>query len=423
MTGVSQEITMRQYGSPILIDADGISAMALSPVQRSGSAESRGYDEAFIQRLVLNHPELLPLNEIDPTCVAPVPICDELPTRAGPVDVFMITPTGMPLLVECKLWNNPQARREVVGQIIDYAKELQKWSYEDLQRACAARKGADFELFNFMDSRTGSLDQKTFTDSVTRNLRDGRCVLLVVGDGIREGVEAIGEYLTGSGALQFSFGLVELPVFETTDGQRLVTPRTLAKTTIIGRYVFGFAPDGTPRITDDGSAAEDEQDEPVDEAKRLIGGENFGFWTDVLSALELDDRSQELAKPKTNETIYFWLPAPRGGTMIKDNWITLYLARSSNEAGIFFTGTRTGFGGEIARAMLPEVEDILEELGPEARQTEPKPGKINIGEAHVLGSLHDPNNRAELVGWMRERVNRYVNVFRPRVEAIAETLD
>lgn len=414
---------MRQYGSPILINADGKNTTLLSPVHRRGSAEVRGYDEAFIQRLVLNHPALLPLNEIDPTCVDPVPVCDELPTRAGPVDVFMITPTGMPVLVECKLWNNPQARREVVGQIIDYAKELQRWSYEDLQRACAARKGADFELFEFMASRTNSLDQKTFTDNVTRNLRDGRCVLLVVGDGIREGVEAIGEYLTSSGALQFSFGLVELPVFETSDGQRLVTPRTLAKTTIIGRYVFGLASDGAPRITDDGSTAEEEPAETMDEAKRLISGENIEFWTDVLAELELDDQSQELAKPKPNETIYFWLPASRGGTTIKDNWITLYLARSSNQVGIFFTGTRTGFGGEIARAMLPEIEDILEELGPESRQTEPKSGKINIGEAHALGSLQDPNNRAELVAWMRERVNRYVNVFRPRVEEIADALD
>lgn len=413
---------MRQYGSPILINADGRTATPLNPLQRSGNAETRGYDEAFIQRLVFNHPALLPLNEIDPTCIDPVPICDELPTRAGPLDVFMITPTGMPVLVECKLWNNPQARREVVGQIIDYAKELQRWSYEDLQRACAGRKGSDFELFRFMASHSASLDQKTFIDNVTRNLRDGRCVLLVVGDGIREGVEAIGEYLTASGALQFSFGLVELPVYETPSGERLVTPRTLAKTTIIGRYVFGFAPDGAPRITDHGATDEPEQDDTVDEAKRLISEENLAFWADVLGGLDLDDRSQELPKPKPNETLYFWLPANRGGTTIRDNWITLYLARSTNQIGIFFTGTRTGIGGEIARAMLPELEDIREELGPEARQTEPKSGKINIGEAHALGSLSDSDNRARLVEWMRERVNRYVNVFRPRVEVIAETL-
>lgn len=414
---------MRQHGSPIMLESDGSTVTPLVPVRRAGSAEARGYDEAFIQRLVLGHPALLPLNEIDPTCVDPIPVCDELPTRAGPVDIFMITPTGMPVLVECKLWNNPQARREVVGQIIDYAKELQRWSYEDLQRACAGRKGSNFELFEFVSSHADGLDQKSFVDSVTRNLRDGRCVLLVVGDGIREGVEAIGEYLTGSGALQFSFGLVELPVFETPTGQRVVTPRTLAKTTIIGRYVFGIAPDGAPRLIDDISVAETEGDDPPSEAKRLVSEENLAFWTDVLANLELDDTSQELAKPKAYETLQILLPAQRGGTTIRDNWVTLYLSRSSNQAGVFFTGTRTGFGGEIARAMLPEIEDLLEELGPEARQTEPTSGKINIGEARVLGSLSDPANRKALVDWMRERLNRYVNVFRPRVEAIAETLD
>lgn len=407
---------------PLILDSEGREAFRLIPVGMAGSAERRGYDEAFVQRLVLNHPVVLPLTEIDPTCVDPIPVCDELPTGAGPVDVFMITPTGMPVLVECKLWNNPQARREVVGQIIDYAKELRRWSFEDLQRACASRKGSEFSLFEHVSNRAIDLDERTFVDNVTRNLRDGRCVLLVVGDGIREGVEAIGEYLTGSNALQFSFGLVELPVFETPTGQRIVTPRTLAKTSIIGRYVFGLSSDGTPQIDEEISADDAEAGAP-DEARKAIADENLGFWTEVLNGLTLDDTTQDFPKPKPHETIYFWLPVTRGGSTIKDNWITLYLSRSINQAGVFFTGTRTGFGGEIARAMLPEIDDILEELGPAARQTEPKPGKINIGESHALGSLADPINRAELVSWMRERINRYVTVFRPRVEVVAEQLN
>ena len=54
----------------------------------------------------------------------PVPICTELNTPAGAIDNFLVTPKGLPVLVECKLWRNPEARREVVGQILDYAKEL-----------------------------------------------------------------------------------------------------------------------------------------------------------------------------------------------------------------------------------------------------------------------------------------------------------
>ena len=80
--------------------------------------------EAYIQALVHEHPACLPIAEIDAMFSGPVPICTELNTPAGPIDNFMVTPSGLPVLVECKLWRNPEAQREVVSQILDYAKEL-----------------------------------------------------------------------------------------------------------------------------------------------------------------------------------------------------------------------------------------------------------------------------------------------------------
>jgi hypothetical protein len=88
--------------------------------------------EADIQALVHKHPGCLPIAEIDPMFSGPVPICTELNTPAGPIDIFMVTPSGLPVLIECKLWRNPEGRREVVGQILDYAKELSRWSSSDL---------------------------------------------------------------------------------------------------------------------------------------------------------------------------------------------------------------------------------------------------------------------------------------------------
>ena len=43
-----------------------------------------------------------------------------------------VNPLGLLILAEHKLWRNPQARREVIGQILDYAKEFASWSYEEL---------------------------------------------------------------------------------------------------------------------------------------------------------------------------------------------------------------------------------------------------------------------------------------------------
>jgi hypothetical protein len=41
-------------------------------------------------------------------------------------------------LVECKLWKNPEARRQVVAQTLDCVSALSRWSYADLQAKVAA---------------------------------------------------------------------------------------------------------------------------------------------------------------------------------------------------------------------------------------------------------------------------------------------
>jgi hypothetical protein len=102
------------------------------PFSQQGGVDA--VSEADIQALVHAHPACLPVAEIDPMFVGPVPICTELNTLAGPIDNFMVTPSGLPVIVGCKLWHNPEGRHEVVDQILDYAKELGRWSSSDLQR-------------------------------------------------------------------------------------------------------------------------------------------------------------------------------------------------------------------------------------------------------------------------------------------------
>lgn len=55
------------------------------------------------------------------------PNLSRLPTPSGYVDNLLATPDGDLVLVGCKLWRNPEALREVVGQTLDYAKELSAW--------------------------------------------------------------------------------------------------------------------------------------------------------------------------------------------------------------------------------------------------------------------------------------------------------
>jgi hypothetical protein len=97
-------------------------------------------------------------------------------------------------------------------------------------------------------SRPGSeIDQTSFIDAVSRNLRRGRFLLLIVGDGIREGVESMTEFLQQHAGLHFTLAIVELALFEVPTGGYIAQPRVLARTTNIDRGTVTFDDEG--RVT------------------------------------------------------------------------------------------------------------------------------------------------------------------------------
>jgi hypothetical protein len=166
----------RQHSVPLLLPSSSGGAEPLKPVPQQGGGDA--LSEAYIQALVHEHPACLPIAEIDAMFSGPVPICTELNTPAGPIDNFMVTPSGLPVLVECKLWRNPEARREVVSQILDYAKELSRWSSSDVQREVSHRlKRAGNPLLDMVRAVDPEVDERQFNDALTANLRRGRFLL------------------------------------------------------------------------------------------------------------------------------------------------------------------------------------------------------------------------------------------------------
>ena len=127
-----------QFTAPILIPSGGPSE-PLAKIPLSGDGSSADYDEAWLQQLFFRHPEALPIEEIDRAYSGTVPVCKELSTPARPIDALYATPQGRVVVLETKLWRNPETRRTVVGQVLDYAKELSRWAYEDLKGAVTWR--------------------------------------------------------------------------------------------------------------------------------------------------------------------------------------------------------------------------------------------------------------------------------------------
>ena len=241
-------MTRSRYGQTVYLK--GSRAVPLRRRRLDRDPGGGGYDEDWLQQLLFQTPEILPIGEIDSAFAPAVPLCRELPTDAGPIDVAYVSEQGLLSIVECKLWRNPEARRDAVTQILDYAKEISRWSYEELNDAVYRANRSPrtpHALYDLVRKQNDTIDEADFVDDVTRSLKSGRFLLLVVGDGIREGVERIADYLKQSAAIQFIFGLVELAIFDMPDhsgGGVIVEPRVLAQTFAVERAVVRAADAG-----------------------------------------------------------------------------------------------------------------------------------------------------------------------------------
>lgn len=388
----------RQHAAPVLLPPDGGRPAALAKVTMSVS--SQAVSEADIQQLVQDNPACLPIAEIDPLFSDPVPICLELNTPAGPIDNFMVTASALPVIIECKLWRNPEGRREVIGQILDYAKELGRWSSSDLQREVGRRlKREGNILLELVRAAGHDVDEITFNDALTLNLRRGRFLLLIVGDGIREGVEAIAEYLQAHAGLHFTLGLVELPVYLLPDGSRLAVPRVLARTQLITRTVV-LAPEGVQVL--DGEAMDGGRpDDAIDPAT----AQRVAFLEEVVRGLSLDDPDQPRPKVTPKGYCYLYLPAPASSC-----WVAI--TTKPGAAGLYVTSNTNTVGEQALQMIAREWEETRDELGGQVELRLVKGQRPVFEEMHNFGS--DPQ---EMIKWLRTRVNDFVNFFRPRIKA------
>jgi len=100
-------------------------------------AERAFLDEAALQRLLEEDPELIALDDVDPNSSPLVPIGREVPLAGQSLDLLFLEASGRLTAVETKLWRNSEIRRTVVGQILEYAAHLMTWSVEDVERQAA----------------------------------------------------------------------------------------------------------------------------------------------------------------------------------------------------------------------------------------------------------------------------------------------
>lgn len=403
------------YGNLFLLEREnGPSVRA----ERLAFGETSGRNEAWLRDTLLDHPDLLPIDDIDSSFSPLIPLCKELTTPAGRIDLTFINSSGLLTLVECKLWRNPQARREVVDQVLDYARAISQWSYSDLQRqvGIASRKSGNVP-YEAVRAKCPGVAEHDFVDSVARSMRSGRFLLLIAGDGIREDVGAIAELINRNAALGFSFGLVEIALYGLDDGSLVVQPRTLARTQLIERTVVVVRdsnaavnisdPDQNENLTLDASSIPDNNalgESPKQAAYRQ-------WWLPVINS-PLDDPDQEPPKLYWQNHVKAMLPWP--GT-----WIVAWKGGGDDgEMGVA-TGGRKGADQEMLRLLEPVRNDILAELpeGTVYREYLANRDRYTFG---VVRRGSEFRNDDERRAWFAQAVNAFVNALRPRVKHILQ---
>lgn len=107
----------------LIQDGDGVRAL------------EEGYaSEEELQTFLREHPDLMPLDEIELGAPSLLCIGWEVGLASGAEDILYIDENGLLTVIETKLRKNPESRRAVVGQILEYAAQMATWSSADVER-------------------------------------------------------------------------------------------------------------------------------------------------------------------------------------------------------------------------------------------------------------------------------------------------
>ena len=202
--------------------------------------ESRFEQEDHLQALIADHPELLAGEQIRPdnprrwiliSREQGIPETPGAPDRWW-VDLLLVDQDATPTLVEVKRGENNQVRREVVGQVMDYAAHATSTLDASKLRATfeqsieEAGENPDDILADLLQDREPDADE--FWEQVSTNLAAKRIRLLFVADEIPDTLERVVTFLNEQ-MPNIEVLAVEIKRFSGETSRQMLVPRVLGR--------------------------------------------------------------------------------------------------------------------------------------------------------------------------------------------------
>jgi hypothetical protein len=195
------------------------------------------YDsEDLLQTLLAKYPSLLAGNQMNPDAPRKWLLIERecgVPSEEGgggrfSIDHLFLDQDAIPTIVEVKRSANTQIRREVVGQMMDYAANaVVYWPVDRLRERFAKTHGeaADERLNEFLDEE---IEPEEFWQLANKNLQDRNVRLLFVADEIPPELQRIVEFLNEQ-MNQTEVLAIEIKQF-VGRGQTGLVPRVIGRT-------------------------------------------------------------------------------------------------------------------------------------------------------------------------------------------------
>jgi hypothetical protein len=207
--------------------------------------------EAHLHQLLHASPELFPWDDLGDDVPQPAVAVAEMGLPgAGTTDLVYVDERGTMTVVECKLARNPESKRKVVGQILQYAAALWRLPYDEFERRallhlqrchiCQARLETQTgsthsaapspDLAGWIGAGTADFDAAEFRAQAERHLAAGDFRLVIVVDRLTDDLRQTLEYANREGSTPSPINLMalELEYFEVAEsgapGQEILLP-------------------------------------------------------------------------------------------------------------------------------------------------------------------------------------------------------
>ncbi len=396
-------------GNLTLINEQNKTASKFKRVKIINNSE---FDENWLQEKIYNDTSLLEV--IDPAYekIKIVPLCREFSLHNGVSNVFLdilaITETGKLILVECKLWKNPQARREVIAQIVEYATLLKSLSYSDFSaRLKKFIKSDDQDPIAYkFKSLDIEFDEAQIIDRISESLKSGRFQLVIAGDGIRSDLINITNTIN-QGSFFSDLTLLEICIFENKEKNIILLPKVPSKTEIVTKTVI-ITGEGTPMTIEE--EISEESDSGITRKRDEVKKENNReFWTKIIKEIKIEHPDQEPPRHGGNNWIKLPMPSPL-------KWITAYRARDDSY-GVFIRFAMDEDSDKIYQFLENNIKYFKDEIDASLSLEYVKNKKKNWDNGIWL-SINTRNTDIDLStyelqkNWIQKNVNGFTNALR-----------